>query len=116
MEQSVDGASDGQDEKDWGRKDNRKGKVENEVYQVIVSRLSSPGYRLQVIVSWQPGNEEKGIPAGNPSREEMEETADRPQSALSSPLAESFRVPRRLDRWKGPSRRCGFGSTSAGGV
>jgi len=36
----------------------------------------------QVIVSWQSGNEEKGIPPDDPTREEMEEVVDRTLSEL----------------------------------
>jgi len=36
----------------------------------------------QVILSWESGNEEKGIPPDNPSREEMEESVDRVRENL----------------------------------
>ncbi|WP_251963948.1 relaxase/mobilization nuclease domain-containing protein [Salinibacter ruber] len=43
-------------------------------------RVEKPYYH--VIVSWQSGNEEKGIPPDGPSREEMEETVDKILSEL----------------------------------
>ncbi len=43
-------------------------------------RVEKPYYHI--IVSWQSGNEEKGIPPDGPSREEMEETVDKILSEL----------------------------------
>jgi hypothetical protein len=46
----------------------RDSRVENEVYQIILS--------------WQSGNEEEGIPPDDPSREEMETSVDRVLESL----------------------------------
>lgn len=49
----------------------------------------------QVILSWQSGNEEKGIPPDNPSREEMEKAADRVMGALGMEQHQAWMVAHR---------------------
>ena len=49
----------------------------------------------QVILSWQSGNEEEGIPPDNPSREEMEEAADRVMGALGMEQHQAWMVAHR---------------------
>jgi Relaxase/Mobilisation nuclease domain. len=44
-------------------------------HTAAASRVEKPVY--QIILSWQSGNEDEGIPPDDPSREEMEETVDR---------------------------------------
>jgi hypothetical protein len=49
----------------------------------------------QVILSWQSGNKEKGIPPDNPSREEMEEAGDRVMGALGMEEHQAWMVAHR---------------------
>ena len=49
----------------------------------------------QVILSWQSGNKEKGIPPDDPSREEMEEAGDRVMGALGMEEHQAWMVAHR---------------------
>jgi hypothetical protein len=57
------------------------------------ARLEKPVY--QVILSWQSGNDEEGIPPDDPSREEMEEAADRVMGALGMEEHQAWMVAHR---------------------